>query len=80
MRKGFGLLFVLLSVTACTNSGNTVAVKTDSMERELDTLGRTIKEKTEAVGDSVKEKSNNIKEAVNGKIDSIQQSRRDTTP
>jgi hypothetical protein len=75
MRNGLCLLILLLGLAACNDSGSTISVKTDSIGRELDTLGEKIEEKAVVVGDSVKEKFKDIKEAVTNRLDSIKQDR-----
>jgi hypothetical protein len=75
MRNGLCLLILLLGLAACNDSGNTISVKSDSIGRELDTLGEKIEEKAEVVGDSVKETFKDIKEAVNNRLDSIERDR-----
>jgi hypothetical protein len=71
MRNGLCLLILFLGLAGCNDSGSTISVKSDSISRELDTLGEKIEEKAEVVGDSVKERFKDIKEAVNNRIDSI---------
>ena len=78
MKNGWYFLILLLGLSACTNDGRTISVQTDSVGRELDTLGTKISQKAVAVGDSVSERLNNIKEVVAHKIDSIRV-HRDTT-
>jgi hypothetical protein len=79
MKTGGCLWIVLLSLAACNQAGNAVSVKTDSLSKELDTLGNTIEKKAEVVGDSVKAKLNDIKITVNAQVDSISRAHHDTT-
>lgn len=78
MKNGFGAVILLLSLMACNDSSRTVSVKTDSIGRELDTLGNKIEKKAEQVSDSVKAEFNDIKTAVSNRIDSVKRARRDT--
>lgn len=72
----FLMLIVLVS---CADNGAAVQQKTDSLGRELDTLGGKIEEKAEELGDSVTSKFNDLKEAVNNRMDSIKRARKDST-
>lgn len=77
MRNGLCLLILLLGLGGCNDRGGTISVKSDSIGRELDTLGEKIEEKAAIVGDSVKETFKDIKEAVNNRIDSIKRDRQE---
>ena len=79
MKREGCVLILTLGLAACTNNGTTVTVKTDSIGKELDTLGSKIEEKAEAVGDSVKAKFKDIKETVKARMDSINRDNTDTT-
>ena len=79
MKNGWCLFLLLVGLAACTNNNSTtVTVKTDSIGKELDTLGNKIGEKAEQVGDSVKAAFNNIKESVKTRMDSIKRNPKDT--
>jgi len=69
----------MLSLAACNERGTTGTVKTDSVGRELDTLGAKIEEKVDVAGDSVKAAYNDLKERVKAGQDSIRNRRNDKT-
>ena len=71
MRRGLYVLMLVISGAGCNESGTTISVNTDSIARELDTLGNKIEEKAAVTGDSVEAKYKDIKESVNARIDSI---------
>ncbi len=70
-KSGCILMIVMVGLAACSNAGDSVTVKTDSLDKTLDTLGNQIDKKAAQVGDSVNAKLKNLKESVNAGLDSI---------
>ena len=57
MKTVFLVLMVVAGLAGCNENGTTVSVKTDSLGRELDTLGEKIEEETENAGAVIGEKA-----------------------
>ena len=70
MKKVLLVFVMALGFAACNNDGGEVEVKTDSLGKELDTLGRKIGDKAEQVWDSTKVKAGALKEDIEARFDS----------
>lgn len=77
MKKGLLILMLAVSVASCDSDGTKVTVKTDALNKELDTLGAKVSEKAETIGDSAKSKFRDLKESVKDGVDSLQKNIRD---
>lgn len=71
MKKVLLVFMMALGFAACNNDGAEVEIKTDSLGRELDTLGKKIGDKAEQVWDSTKVKAGELKEVIEARFDSV---------
>ena len=70
MKKVLVVFVMTLGFAACNNGEGGINIKTDSLGRELDTLGNKIEEKAEQVWDSTKAKANELKTGIEARLDS----------
>lgn len=72
MKRGIGLLVVVLLLAACNNEGDSTERKMDSLEQRIDTTA-------EKVWDSTKAKAKDLKERIEEKIERHDSADRDDT-
>lgn len=72
MKRGTGLLVMVLLLAACNNEGDSTERKMDSLEQRIDTTA-------EKVWDSTKAKAKDLKERIEQKIERHDSADRDDT-
>ncbi len=71
MKKILALMILAGGLAACNENGSSGSQKTDSLKREMDTLGAKIGDKAGEAWDSTKSKAKDLKEEVEARFDSL---------
>jgi RNase adaptor protein for sRNA GlmZ degradation len=69
MKKVLLVFMMAFGFAACNEGGREVEVKTDSLSKELDTLGKKIGDRAEKVWDSTRVKAGELKDDIESRFE-----------